>query len=62
MTKPPLSYLVNCAILFDVPLEELLEPTALKWSRIGAGTPATPPQVAGKDRPSHARLTRGSKS
>lgn len=62
MTKPPLSYLVNCAILFDVPLEELLEPGALHWSRIGAGTPKTPPQVAGKDRPSRARLTRASKS
>lgn len=61
MAKPPLSYLVNCAILFDVPLEELLEPDALHWSRIGAGTPSTPPRVGGKERSSRARLTRDSK-
>lgn len=62
MTKPPLSYLVNCSILFDVPLEELLEPGELKWSRIGAGTAKTPPPVGGKERPLQARLTRASKS
>lgn len=61
MVKPPLSYLVNCAILFDVPLEELLEPGELKWSRIGAGTPEKPPRLRGKERPSRARLTRATK-
>ena len=57
MAKPPLSYLVNCAILFDVPIEALFDPHALDWSRIAAGTPKTPPRVQGKPRASRARLT-----
>lgn len=62
MAKPPFSYLVNCAILFDVPLEALLEPSALGWHRISADTPARPPRVDGKARPSRARLTEASGS
>lgn len=62
MAKPPLSYLVNCAILFDVPVDALLESDALEWSRIAAGTPPTPPPIEGKRRRSRARLTDASGS
>ena len=62
MAKTPLSYLVNSAILFDVPIEALLEPHALDWSRIAADTPKTPPRVQGKPRRSRAQLTDGSGS
>ena len=30
-TNPPLRYLVNCSIVLQLPLEELLEPVWLKW-------------------------------
>lgn len=62
MAKPPLRYLVNCAILFDVPIEVLLEPDALEWSRIGAATPPAPPPMDGRRHRSRARLTDASGS
>ena len=56
MKKPPFSYFVNCAILFDVSLEALLAPEDLEWSQLSADTPTTPPDLHGKKRVSPARL------
>jgi transcriptional regulator with XRE-family HTH domain len=35
MSNPPLRYLVNCSIVLQLPLEELLEPVWLKWLDLG---------------------------
>ena len=41
MTNPPLGYLVNAAIILNVPLRAIVEPEWLDWWDPGAG--AAPP-------------------
>jgi transcriptional regulator with XRE-family HTH domain len=37
ITNPPIRYLVNCAIVLGVDLEEVCEPEWLRWSELSAG-------------------------
>jgi DNA-binding XRE family transcriptional regulator len=32
LTNPPIRYLVNCALVLDMPLEDICEPDWLRWS------------------------------
>ena len=41
MANPPLGYLVNAAIILNVPLRAIVEPEWLDWWDLGAG--AAPP-------------------
>jgi transcriptional regulator with XRE-family HTH domain len=40
--NPPLRYLVNCARVLGLPLEDVLEPAWLDWLELGP--PEPPPQ------------------
>jgi transcriptional regulator with XRE-family HTH domain len=45
IANPPLLYLVNCALVLDVELVELVEDEWVTWSRLSAGAPAEPPNL-----------------
>jgi transcriptional regulator with XRE-family HTH domain len=46
LDNPPLRYLVNCAIVLDVPLTSLLEDEWCEWMQFAEHAPAEPPEVS----------------
>lgn len=45
LENPPLRYLVNCAIILEVPLTSLIEDDWLKWEQFAEHAPASPPDL-----------------
>ncbi len=43
--NPPIRYLINCAMVLDVPLTSLIEDHWLEWAQLGDRTPIEPPDL-----------------